>query len=131
VAFWRRRGAPDVSDLEAEGLLHCEIVPGSVTYRHYRAPGRYSSWKKEPARWTVAVTRRRLVVRRDSGPMVNVPWADARIRTLRIAVDGPDLLVGADASAFRADSSGTVETRARVGDPAAVVALIERMRGSR
>lgn len=128
MVLWRRR-APDVSDLEAEGLLHCETVAGTLTYRHYRAPGRYSSWKREPARWTVALTRYRLVVRRDIGPMVNVPWSDARVRTLRVAVDGPDLLIAADASAFHADSSGTVETRARVADPAAVVAKIDRMRG--
>ncbi|ANY07754.1 hypothetical protein [Pseudonocardia sp. HH130630-07] len=120
-----------MSDLRGEGVVFCETVSGSLTYRHYRSPGRYTSWSRQPVRWTVALTRRRLVVRRAQGPMVNVGWGDPRIATLTVGVDGADLLIAADVHEFHADSTGTVKTRSRVADPAAVVALVEQMRHHR
>ena len=51
------------SSISAEELLVlAEGLPGSVTCRHYRAPGQYASWRKDPAAGTIAVTDRRLVV---------------------------------------------------------------------
>jgi hypothetical protein len=48
--------------LNAEGLvLLDEELTGSITYRNYRAPGQYSSWKKEPTSGAIAVTPNRLV----------------------------------------------------------------------
>ncbi|ODU06363.1 MAG: hypothetical protein ABS81_04940 [Pseudonocardia sp. SCN 72-86] len=123
MAWWRRSG-PDLSGFNREGLLHQETAGGTITYRHYRAPGRYSSWAKEPRRWTVILTQRRFTVLGPHGPVVNVPWTDHRFATLDIRLDGEKLLIVADVSKFGADASGYVEVRAKCADSAALLGMI-------
>lgn len=39
------------AELEPEGIVHREDgLRGSITYRHYRAPGERSNWSKEAIR---------------------------------------------------------------------------------
>jgi hypothetical protein len=101
--------------LEGEGvLLLDEGVRGSVTYRDFRSPGRYSSWRRQWYTSSIALTKVRLVALRRSAPIIDVPLTDERIRRLRLLPEGGDtLLVAFDAALFRDDWSGTIEYRFR------------------
>lgn len=101
--------------LEGEGvLLLDEGVRGSVTYRDFRSPQRYSGWRRQWYTASIALTKVRLVALSRSSPVIDVPLADARIRRLRLLPEGDDtLLIAFDAALFRDDWSGTIEYRFR------------------
>ena len=72
--------------LRIEGIVVAdEGVPGSVTYRDFRAPGRYSSWRKQGFVGSVVITNSRLVALMYSSFAVNVPLTDERVRQLQIS----------------------------------------------
>lgn len=106
---------PLLTRLRGEGVLLLEEgVRGSVTYRDFRAPGRYSRWKRQWYTSSIALTRTRLVALRHSSPIINVPLRDERIRQLRLSLEGGQtLLVAFDAAVFHDDWSGTIEYRFR------------------
>lgn len=126
-----RHSKPPGAEFEPEGLLHCEFVRGSVTYRDYHRPGKRTSLEKFAAACLIAITRRRLVVRAGNRTQIDVPWTDPKITQLHCALDGDRLLIRFDASVFHPDSGGTVELRARCADPRAVLTLIEEQRANR
>ena len=100
--------------LRIEGIVVSdEGIPGSVTYRDFRAPGRYCSWRKQGFVGSVVVTNNRLVALRYSNFAVNVPFTDERIRQLQISVEGERLLIAFDPKLFHDDWSGTIEYRFR------------------
>src|SRR5438552_12164425 len=101
--------------LRIEGVVVShEGIPGSVTYRDFRAPGKYFSWKKQAFTGSVVVTNIRLVALIYSNFAVNVPFTDERIRKLQISVEGLDrLLIVFDPSLFHEHWSGTIEYRFR------------------
>ena len=101
--------------LRIEGIVASdEGISGSVTYRDFRAPGKYFSWKKQAFVGSVVVTNVRLVALMYSNFAVNVPFSDERIRRLQISVEGSDrLLIVFDPSVFHDDWSGTIEYRFR------------------
>ena len=101
--------------LRIEGIVVSdEGISGSVTYRDFRAPGRYSSWRKQAFVGSVVVTNVRLVALMYSNFAVNVPFSDERIRRLQISVEGSDrLLIVFDPSVFHENWSGTIEYRFR------------------
>ncbi|HYO64423.1 MAG TPA: hypothetical protein VER08_12380 [Pyrinomonadaceae bacterium] len=103
------------AELEREGVLALdEGVRGSATYRNFRAPWRYSKWRREWYTASVVVTRVRLLALRRSLRIVNVPFDDARFRGLQFSLEAPDrLLVAFDASLFQDNWSGTIEYRFR------------------
>ena len=106
---------PLLTRLQGEGvLLLDEGVRGSATYRDFRAPGRYSRWRRQWYTSSVALTRVRLVALRRSSPIIDVPLAGGRIRRLRLSREGGDtLLVAFDAGLFHGDWSGMIEYRFR------------------
>ena len=111
--------------LHIEGIVVAdEGVPGSVTYRDFRAPGRYSSWRKQGFVGSVVVTNNRLVALMYSNFAVNVPLTDERIRQLQISVEGDRLLIAFDASLFHNDWSGTIEYRFRTSQAADMIKWI-------
>ena len=98
--------------LRMEGVVVAdEGIPGSVTYRDFRSPGRYSSWRKQAFIGSVVVTNIRLVALMYSKFAVDVPFTDERIRRLQISRERDRLLIGFDASLFHDDWSGTIEYR--------------------
>src|SRR5664279_1963003 len=101
------------SQLESEGIiLLYEKLRGSITYRNFYAPGRYSSYRKVGLTSSIAVTRTRLYATAFSKPAIDVPFSDERIRSMNFSVeDGSKLLVAFDASLFHPDWSGTIEYR--------------------
>lgn len=113
--------------LQSEGLLLLdEGIRGSVTYRDFRAPGKYFGWKRQWYTSSIALTQTRLMALRHSAAIINVPFTDERIRGLRLTREGEDtLLVGFDAALFHDGWSGTIEYRFRT---AQAQVLIDRVR---
>ena len=98
--------------LGMEGVvISDEGIRGSVTYRDFRAPGRYSSWRKQVFIGSVVVTNIRLVALRSSRFAVDVPFTDERIRRLQLSRERDRLVIAFDASLFHDDWSGMIEYR--------------------
>ena len=117
--------------LTAEGIVFLdEGLPGSVTYRNFRAPGRYSNWRKSALIVALAVTSRRLlVVAGRGGKMIDVPLDDPRRAAVTVGIEPPDRVVfTVDVGAFSPDRSGTMEIRLRTARAAEVVALLDERR---
>jgi hypothetical protein len=99
--------------IQNEGsMLADEGFKGTVTYRNFRAPGRYSNWKRQWFTASIALTNTRLLAFQYSAPIIDVPFTDARFCQLNFSVENDGaLLVAFDASLFHDDWSGTIEYR--------------------
>jgi hypothetical protein len=106
------------AQLTAEGLdQEEEGVRGTITYRHYRAPRRRSSWRRQWIRAALAITDRRLLVAIRGRPVVDVPWDDPRLERMEIAVEDDRLLIAFDPGLFDEGTSGRIELRLRTAHP--------------
>jgi hypothetical protein len=101
--------------LESEGIIYLdEGVGGSVTYRNFHRPGRYSNWEKRGMVGSIVLTGTRLLALRGKNTIINVPLTDKRIRSMQFSVEkGEKFCVAFDASLFQPDWSGTIEYRFR------------------
>ena len=102
-----------LAPLRSEGLLHYdEGIRGTVTYRNFRAPGRYSNWKRQWFSSTLALTEARLWALRLRSQIIDVGLDDPRLREIEFSVEEPESFVVAfDAGLFQADASGRIEYR--------------------
>lgn len=113
------------AQLESEGIVHREEgLRGSVTYRHYRAPGRRSNWRKVGIRAALVVTDRRLGVFVRRRPIVDIAFDDPRFTTLELRAEDGSLMIGADASVLNDRASGQITVRLRCADPDVALAAI-------
>ncbi|MCG6879363.1 MAG: hypothetical protein LJE96_09490 [Deltaproteobacteria bacterium] len=99
--------------LEGEGIvLLDEGIPGSITLRNFRAPGRIHGYKKTLFAGSLVVTELRFAAFAFSRPMVNVPLGDPKLNLLDITIDRRKaLMVKFDAHRFHEEWKGTVELR--------------------
>ena len=112
--------------LRIEGVVIAdEGIPGSVTYRDFRAPGRYSSWRKQAFIGSIVVTNIRLVGLMLGRFAVDVPFTDERIRRLQISRERDRLLIAFDASLFHDDWSGTIEYRYQTSEAAEIIKWVQ------
>src|SRR5207248_98112 len=115
-----------VGEISTEGIrVVDEAASATVTYRHYRAPRRRYGYRRTRTGVVLALTDRRLLVASRGGPLIDVPWPQARAGGLRTSLDGDSLLVAFEAAAFAADRSGSVEVRVRSPQAAAAAAMAE------
>jgi hypothetical protein len=102
------------AELKLEGLvLLDEGIKCSATYIDFRAPGKYSNWKRRWFSGSIALTQVRLVAQQYAEIIIDVPLRDERLRSMQIALDGDALLIAFDARLFHPDWSGKVEYRFR------------------
>ncbi|MDT5268759.1 MAG: hypothetical protein QOH49_945 [Acidobacteriota bacterium] len=101
------------SQLQPEGIvLFEEDVKGSMTFRNFRSPGRYDSWRKVLITSLIALTKTRLLALKGSSQIINVPFTDERLRQMRFSLEGEKtLLVAFDANLFQPEWSGEIEYR--------------------
>jgi hypothetical protein len=114
------------SELTAEGLVLLEEgLSGSITLRHYRAPGRRANWKKQAVAGAIAVTRQRLVVWAGRGKNIDVPLTPLYRDVIEVTSEQPDQVCFAyDAGRFDPSRSGRIEVRLRTaGAPQVLQAL--------
>ena len=104
-----------LATLTQEGILLLdEGVPGSATYRNFRAPGRRSSWRWTGFTAALALTQRRLPALAYASPIIDISLTDQRMRAMRCSLEaGPRLCIAFDAGLFHADWSGQIEYRFR------------------
>ncbi len=117
--FNRRDLVPQdqAAQLEAEGIVvRHGNVQATLRFENYRAPGRYSSWRKVGTRAALVVTRLRLVVY-VRGPLVNVPYADPRFGLLDLRATEKALVIGFDPSVFDPETSGRIDVTCRIPEP--------------
>ncbi len=120
-----------MATLESEGILALdEGIKGSVTYRDFRAPGKYSAWRRQWFTGSLVLTQVRLVSLLSLSTAIDVPLTDERIRSMRFSVEGQDtLLVAFDPSLFHPGWSGTMEYRFRTTEAEAFVAKLHERIG--
>jgi hypothetical protein len=113
--------------LEAEGInFLAEGLHGTITFLNYRAPGRYSNWKRSWFVGAIALTSTRLVAYRGRLQLMDVPYNHPSYQALKVTVDTDDrLCIAFDVSAFHADRSGTIELRFRTPVASMLCNLIE------
>ena len=101
------------SALESEGILFLEEgVGGSVTYRDFRGPGKYFSYRRVWFTGSVAVTRHRLVAFAFRRRLINVAHSEPARLQLRIEIEPPSsFLLAFEASHFHEGFAGQVEIR--------------------
>ena len=119
-----------MATLESEGILALdEGIKGSVTYRDFRAPGKYSAWRRQWFTGSLVLTQVRLVSLLSLSTAIDVPLTDERIRRMQFSVEKNDtLLVAFDPSLFHPGWSGTMEYRFRTTEaPAFLEKLRERL----
>lgn len=109
----RKVAAAYKSQLQPEGIvLFEEDVKGSMTFRNFRSPGRYYSWRKVLITSLIALTKTRLLALKGSSPIIDVPFTDERLRQMKFSLEGEKtLLVAFDANLFQPDWSGEIEYR--------------------
>jgi len=126
---------PDLrARLEAEGfVLLEEDLPGSITFRNYRAPRQRSSFAKVATGGAIAITRQRIVIFLAGGRTglrgkhMDIPLDDPRIRTVEVTADGPDKVCFAyDPSQFNPATSGRVEVRLKTPKVNEIVVIMNR-----
>ncbi len=103
------------AEIAQEGsLFQEEGIAGSVTYKNFRRPGRYESWRRQWGTASLAITQTRLIAWFYSRTTIDVPFSDPRFRSLDITLEKPHLLkIAFDASTFHGDWSGQIEYRFR------------------
>ena len=101
--------------LEDEGIvLLDEGIPGSITYRNFRAPGRRHSLKSVAFAGSLVLTNRRFAAFAFSRPVLNVPPDDPRLDQVQIEAPDPGTFtLSYDVALFRPRWSGTVTVRYR------------------
>jgi hypothetical protein len=115
--------------IAAEGpLLTEEGLPGSVTYRNYRAPGERAALRKEATTGAFAITGERLVVWAGGLRHIDVPHAHPQRATIDVTVDRPGrVCFGCDADATDPARSGRVEVRLRTQQASRVAELLGQL----
>jgi len=114
------------AELESDGIvLLAEGLAGTITYRHYRAPGRRSSFRKEGTSGAIALSTHRLVVWAGRMKQIDLPRTGEFLASIEVTVGSPGrVCFGYDAGRYRPDHSGTVEVRLRTDRAAELVELI-------
>lgn len=104
-----------------------EGLVGSVTYRNYRAPGRYANWKKTAAAGAVGLAGNRLVVWAGGFKHIDVPLDHPVRAAIQVSAGEPDRICFTyDAGATNPNRSGTVEVRLRTPQAPRIAALLAR-----
>jgi len=111
----------------AEGVEFLEEgLPGSITYRNYRAPGQRTSLRKEATTGAILVTSQRLVVWAGRGKNIDVPLDHPLRAAIDVRLDGPDRICFAyDAGEFSTERSGMIEVRLRTDQAAQVAEILK------
>ena len=112
--------------LVADGLVLLEqALAGSVTYRHYRAPGQYSSYRKVAITGAIGISTRRLIVWGARIKQIDMPVSLIAGSGMTIAETQPGRVsFSYDAGRFSPDRSGSVEVRLHTAQAGRIVALL-------
>lgn len=121
---------PFLAQLQSEGIVASdEGIKSTITYRNFRAPGRYSNWKRHWMTGAIALTKKRLVLQQYSQPVINLELTDARIQQIKISLEtGDTLLLEFEPHLFLENSSGKIEWRCRTPHAKMIAETIEKIK---
>ncbi len=86
----------------------------TLTYKNFRAPGRYSNWKRRWFSGAVVLTKKRLILQQYSQPVINILLTDERLQKIKVSLETEDtLLFEFEPNLFLENSSGEIEWRCR------------------
>mgnify|MGYP001313645059 CR=1 FL=1 len=72
-------GEPLLSQLKSEEIIASdEGIKYTLTYKNFRARGRYSNWKRRWFSGAIILTKKRLVLQQYSQPVINLELSDER-----------------------------------------------------
>ena len=113
---------PLLSELKNEGIIAAdEGVRSTITYKNFRAPGRYSNWKRRWMTGAYALSKKRLILQKYSIPVIDILLTDERLRKIAVSCEAEDtLLFEFDPSLFLENSTGRIEWRFRTPQARAV-----------
>ncbi len=117
------------SELEAEGLVLIEEgLPGTIRYKHFRAPGRRFNGKVVAERFGLGISEERFVVYCRSGraELMDSPFTSPNLRALDVSLEGDDV-VALHVDYDRLDEpgvSGELTVRAHTARATEIVALL-------
>ena len=111
--------------LEAEGIrVRSEGIAVAITYRNYRAPGRFYAWRRSYGSGSVVVTERRLFVSYYRWPIFDLELDDPRIRRIEMQASAPDRLrLTFDAAEIDPNRSGRVSIQLRAPEAPAILSI--------
>ncbi|MCP4540887.1 MAG: hypothetical protein GY832_27440 [Chloroflexi bacterium] len=110
---WGRIPKQYAPTLHDEGIvLIDEGIGGSITFKKFRAPGQYHSWKRSWFTGCIVLTEQTFAAFALIKPLVYVSLDHENISELLCTIEESDtLLIKYDASAFNEKWSGTIECR--------------------
>ncbi len=93
-------------------VLMDEGLGGSIILKNFRAPGRYSGWKRSWFTGCVVLTEQRFAAFAFGRPLINIPATAEYLNKLHYTAENSGTLhVSFDASAFHENRSGLIECR--------------------
>lgn len=109
---------PFLAELKSQGIIASdEGIKSTLTYKNFRAPGRYSNWKRRWFSGAIALTKKRLVLQQYSQPVINLELTDERLQKIKISLETEDtLLFEFEPNLFLENSTGEIEWRARTSE---------------
>jgi hypothetical protein len=100
---------------------------GSVTFHNYRAPGRYSSWRRTGLIGSFALTSRRVAAYGFAQRLLDIAYADPKLKAVAFALENQGRLRATfDVSTFHSDRSGTIELRFRTAQAPRIIELLRQ-----
>lgn len=104
-----------LSELKGEEIIASdEGIKSTLTYKNFRAPGRYSNWKRRGFAGAIILTEKRLILQQYSQPVINILLTDERFEKIKVSLETEDtLLFEFEPHLFLENSSGQIEWRCR------------------
>lgn len=104
-----------LSELKNEEIIASdEGIKSTLTYKNFRAPGRYSNWKRRWFSGAIILTKKRLVLQQYSQPVINLELTDERFKKIKVSLEAEDtLLFEFEPQLFLENSTGEIEWRCR------------------
>ncbi|MCD9188367.1 MAG: hypothetical protein LUM44_18260 [Pyrinomonadaceae bacterium] len=118
-----------IKELKNERIIASdEGIKSTLTYKNFRAPGRYSNWKRRWFAGAIILTEKRLILQQYSQPVINILLTDERLQKIKISLETEDtLLFEFEPQLFLENSSGDIEWRTRTPHARAIFEkLIEK-----
>lgn len=106
---------PFLAQLKSEEIIASdEGIKSTITYKNFRAPGRYSNWKRRWFSGAIVLTKKRLILQQYSQPVINLELTDERLKEIKVSLETEDtLLFEFEPQIFLENSTGQIEWRCR------------------
>jgi len=120
-----------LTELENERIVSSdEGLKSSITYLNFRAPGRYSNWKRRWIAGAFVLTEKRLILQQFSQPVINILLTDERVKKMKISGEADDvLLFSFEPNLFLENSTGQIEWRFRTNQARTIAnAILARIK---